>query len=321
MSPALSRGAAALVLACGLLTARPALARTPEQLFEDGRKAMDRKDYAAACPAFRRSFEASDSKGALYNLARCEDEGRAGHLATALKLWKYVRDRFGDQPDVISESERRIGVLEAKVARIIIKRAAGAPREMRVELDGQLAPLEVSIPVDAGKHSLSATAEGHASQRVEILLRDGDGRTVDLDPGRKLAVTTTVVPAAASAPNPPPPDEPEQAEEGGTSTWTTAGFVVGGAGVVGLVLFAVSAPIILGAESELDDVCPSRTNCPPSADEAAARGEAWIVPNAIGLVTGVLGVGLGVTFLVIGSQDEAAEVGVRGDRIEVRGSF
>jgi hypothetical protein len=296
---------------------------SPEQLFEQGKAAMGRGDFAAACSAFRRSYEQSQSKGALYNLALCEDEGKNGKLATSLRHWRMVQDRYRDQPEVMKEADKRVQALEGRVARLTLRRAAGAPADMQVSLEGQSVPLDTAIPVDAGRQLIRATAAGHESRTLDLYVRDGEKLSIDIDPGRKGSVQVVDVPPDAAAPPPPGGSSPPAPPPSGGSPWTTAGYVAGGVGLAGVLLFAISAPIILSAESDLKDACSGEgnTDCGQEAAAIAEDGEAWVVPNAIGFVTGVVGLGLGVTFLVVGSQDDGAEMGMRGDRIELRGRF
>jgi hypothetical protein len=317
------RIAVALLALGGALVWAPAAAQDPtaEQLFDQGQKAMARRDWASACPTLRRSWErsAGRAKGALYHLARCEDEARAGRLATSLALWREVYPLFVDQGDIQIEATDRIRILEAKVARVSLRRGAGSPPSLRAELDGQPAKLDERIPVDAGRHVVRALADGHAPAQQEIDVADGSSTTLDLQPGPSTGVTTTVVPVgpppASGAPASPP-------DEGSGSGWTTAGWITGGVGVAGLALFAISGVIISGAEGDIEAACdPDRTGCGPEAAEAADRGETWMAPNAIGLGVGLVGLGLGVTFLVIGAGDDGTQVAVRGDGVTLRGRF
>ncbi len=322
----LHRRLAAVLLTLGsAVVGAPAAAQdpTPEQLFEQGQTAMQRRDWATACPTLRRSYEASKgrAKGALYHLARCEDETRAGRLATALTLWRDVYPLFVDQADIQTEATERIRVLEGKVARLQLRRGAGSPRDLSAEIDGQAAAFDDRIAVDAGRHVVRAIAEGHAPADLPVDIGNGELRTLDLQPGARGAVAPTVVVVGPGPEDPGTRVEPPPDESSG-SGWTTAGWISGGVGVAGLLVFAITAPMVASAESDLDAMCEAdRTNCEAGAADAAERGETLLVPNTIGFVVGVAGVALGVTFLVVGSGDDGAQVAVRGDGVELRGRF
>ena len=85
-----------------------------------------------------------------------------------------------------------------------------------------------------------------------------------------------------------------------------------GLGTLGVAAFAVTGVLALGASADLEAACGADHECPSSDTEgrdAAARGDALLVPNAIGLGVGAVGLGVGVTLLVLhaaGGEDAAA---------------
>jgi hypothetical protein len=309
----LARG---LALSVALALATPsgvASAETAEELFAKAEKAMDKKDYDTACAAFATSFQLSDGKGALYRLAQCED-ARGGRLATQIKNWRDVRGRFADKADIVAEADQRLVALDAQVARITIRRGAGAPPDLKVELDGHASPLDEAIAVDAGRHTVVGTAAGASPMHIETTLRDGEQRTIELAPSQ------------VSARDERPPTEPSTDDEGGGLSFTTAGFIAGGVGIAGLTVFAISTPILAGASGDIDEACGEDRTCSPSeartAETAKSDAEGWQIPNAVGLVVGVVGVGLGVTFLVIGATEDAPVAAAVGPgNVTVRGAF
>jgi hypothetical protein len=290
---------------------------TPEQLFEEGRRAMARGDYATACPSLRTSLEQSGSKGALYNLALCEDEGKAGRLATSLALWQRVRAEFADQPEIVREAETRIAELERKVAKLQFRLGAEAPADTSVELDGARAALDVDVPVDAGRHRVVVVAPHHEPRSSEVTIGDGEKQVIAVLPGS----STAPVPGGGTT---VPPDE-----SAGGSGWTTAGFIAGGVGIAGIALYAISLPILFGVQDDIETRCPvveDEPICRTEEDEAFAldarnRGETWQVVNVVGLVTGIVGVGAGITFLAIGAGDDSPQISFTGDRVQLDARF
>ena len=74
-----------MLAALGLLTAsaraQPNLEPCAEALLQEGRKAMDEKDYDKACQLLRESNRLDPTPATKYNLANCEE--KRGRLATA----------------------------------------------------------------------------------------------------------------------------------------------------------------------------------------------------------------------------------------------
>ncbi|HEY6459621.1 MAG TPA: hypothetical protein VIY73_05695, partial [Polyangiaceae bacterium] len=80
-------GAAASATSTARAEPTPANRTLAQSLFEEARKLMAAKDYAAACPKLAQSETLDPSPGTLLNLAVCHQE--AGRLATA---WSEFND-------------------------------------------------------------------------------------------------------------------------------------------------------------------------------------------------------------------------------------
>lgn len=298
-----------------LATTTRAGAQSAEQRFDEGRAAMSRGDYSAACAAFGASFDQSGSKGALYNLAQCEDEGHLGRLASALEHWRGVVERYADKPDIRAEAEGRVAALAQRVALLTLRRAPTFPAGAATALDGKAAGLDTPIPVDAGQHVVEVTLSGRPTKRFEIALADGDRKelTVSLDD----AARPPAGPGSGAS------TEPDGGARGSSSGLRTAAWIAGGAGVIGLGLFVVSLPVQASASGEIDDACgEDRQRC-TTADpiDAQSRGRTWQIVEGVGLGVGLLGLGLGTTFFILSSDDETTSVGFRGDGVRLRTTF
>lgn len=302
------RGYLLACLLAGSAIPRDASAQTAEELFSKAEAAENERDFETACPAFARSFQLSDAKGALYRLAKCDD-ARGGRLATQLGRWKSVRERFTDDAKVVAEADARIRALESKVARLTIQPATP---DLTLELDGKSARGGEAIPVDAGSHEVVATSPTGGTSRKSLELTDGQVHTIEIGAAAKANVT--------------PPPRPPLEETAGGFPFTTAGLIAGGVGIAGLTVFAISTPILAGASSDIDEACGEDRMCTASearvAEAARSDGEGWQIPNAVGLVVGAVGVGLGVTFLVLGAtEDEPIEAAIGPGHVTVRGAF
>lgn len=282
---------------------------TPAQaLFREGREAMERNDLELACRKFDESHRLEGAVGPLLNLANCEE--KRGRIAAALAAYRGALAILRpDQVDQRKLAEERSTDLAARVPTLTLRRGSAAPPETTATLDG--APVLLSdrpLAVDPGPHVIEVRAPGRRTEtrRLDVVLRDRI--ELNLEPGAGAA--TTMEPGA-----PPPASGPSQS---GGDPLFVGGLVAGGVGLAGLAVFAITGVVALDASSTLDEVCGPDHRCPAEEDDgrdAADTGESMLVPNAIGLGVGIVGLVLGVTLLALsgGERETAAvEVGPRG---------
>lgn len=159
----------AFVLTAGVLASAPdARAADPseggsaaaESLFQEARKLMDGKRFAEACPKLVASHKLAPAVGTLLNLADCYE--RAGQLASAWARFHEaiaLAQRLG-RPDREKTAKDRAEKLEPRLIRLSI---VAPEKDVEVKLDGNVldaAVLGSAVPIDAGKHSIEATAKG-----------------------------------------------------------------------------------------------------------------------------------------------------------------
>lgn len=284
----------ALVTGVGLWPV-PALAETPEEtkgraLFVEGQKAMEAKDYATACPRFEESYKVSGVVGALLNWADCEEA--RGRLATALDLWKQgeakvVRD--ATRADFVA---RRIAALDPRVPRLEVVAPSPPPAELRVEIDGQAVGVASGpIPVDPGKHALHASAKGMLPEDHTFELAPAEVKRLPLD-GKPAPTAATASASASAAPTVAPT---ATAGGAGMSGMSIAGWVLGAAGVAGMIGFGVTGGLVL-------DACGDLNPCKGDRDAVGSL----TVANGVLLGVGIAGLAGGAALLLVGSRGTAA---------------
>jgi serine/threonine-protein kinase len=186
-------------------------------LFDEGKKLMADGKYEQACPKLAESQKIDPGMGTLFNLASCYEA--TNRTASA---WVGFRD-VAAMAMAAGQAERE------KVARG--KAAAIEPRLMRLKITvqptAQSAGVEVkrdgavvapalwgtAVPLDPGKHTVSATAPGKEPWEVTVSL-DQPGNTVTIDvppllekkPGTGAAMPPP--PASGAGATAPPPAEP-----------------------------------------------------------------------------------------------------------------
>ena len=115
------------------------------------------------------------------------------------------------------------------------------------------------------------------------------------------ANTAVAAPIAAVQPSPSPAQVAPPKDDG--TTLRTIGYIAGGVGIVGFVVFAVAG---IGAKNAHDRVEEAVQACGPrvcnEAVSSADEGKRLQTIANIGLATGLAGVGLGATLIMLGGH-------------------
>jgi hypothetical protein len=299
-----------LVATMGLFAWWPAVARAQlpaqgsdpvaaEALFEEGRRLVSEGKYGEACPKFAESEHLDASPSTLLNLASCLE--KLGHTATAWATYKEAESAASaaHRQEYMDTAGRHARALAPALARLTI--AVPQPIEgMQVRRDAVVVgPPEwgLAIPVDAGAHTVEASAPGYKAWTAKVdVPRDGAQSVLTVPPLEALSVEEKPAPpTAATAPATPAPVAPPPEPASNGRGQRTAGLVVAGAGVVGL---GVSGVFALLAKGQYDD---SLINCMESnhdvctpqgvsqRDDARSMGNAATVAFGVGAAALVAG--------------------------------
>ena len=286
-----------------------------DALFKEGRAAAQAGDYPTACNKFTASQRLDPSTGTLLNLGDCEEH--QGHLTVARNYYQDALRQLGATDPRIAPAKERLASLESRIPRIIVR--PGTASKATIALDGVPVPtasLDAPIPVDPGSHTLTVTAPDHEPRRTVLELAETRSVEFVAEPGPKLA---------QQAPGPARPAEaPARPARPNGSARATAGFIVGGVGVVSLGLAIVSGAIIIGEKNTVDAHCPQGKNsCDDEGARAASANKTWLPVNAVAWIVGIAGVGAG-TYLLLTSRSKV-QVGARlvpgGGTLDARLSF
>jgi hypothetical protein len=303
-----------------------------EALFREGRRLLAEGRTAEACEKLAASQRLDPSSGTLLNLADCQSKEGKTASAWASFVSAATLARTQGNAARATEAEARARELEAKLAYLVI-RLSSRPEGIQVRRGSTLiepAMLDTRLPVDPGKHTITASAPGHAPWTRSIDVEGPGLITLVVPPLER----TQAAAAGSSSAAPPPPSGAAPSPHPGPGAVVpgrspTAGYVVGG---VGLVLTGVGAYLGLRSLSSYrsaEEACPTHRNCPASAqapsDDASSKGTLSTVAlglGAIGLVAG--------TWLVLtaGNRESntpsvslAPVVGPRGGSMSLSGSF
>jgi hypothetical protein len=251
-------------------------------------------NWAAALALFREVAAVKNTPQVVFNIAICEEN--LGQLVQALGDYQLAAAQARDEGslDVAGEVDGRLSTLQERIPKVTIKRGANATLA-KISIDGVevgAAMIDKPMPVDPGGHSVGAALRGY--QKFEKAFEVVE----------KQAVTVEV--ALEPAPNMDSPygGAPEQAADKGAAPQKGPNilpWVVGGVGAASLVASGVFFIMRQSAISDLDSACPSRTDCPPELEDKANSGRTFSTLSMVTFAVGVVGVGTGVTLLVIGN--------------------
>jgi hypothetical protein len=281
-------------------------AAAAESLFQEGRKLMEAKRYADACPKFAASQKMSPAIGTLLNLADCYEKNNQiasawGRFQEAIALAKQL-----DRTQREQTARERADKLEPRLIKLtILSRAAG----VEVKLDGAVVDpsvLGTAIPVDAGKHTLEATAKGKKPYSKEIEVSDKE-KTPTVEVPLLEDEPKTVEPEKKENITEPPPEERKDG-----STQRTVGIVIGAAGIVGLGVGGFFALRARSKWKEADPRCDANDFCDDIGFDLAQQAQnAGNVATVAMIAGGVLLVGGAILFFTAPKPHKAGLASVR----------
>jgi hypothetical protein len=255
-----------------------------EALFGEGRALFKSGDFAGACAKFAESNRLDPAVGTEFNLADCEEH--LGHLATAWAHWRHVVDVLAARPEDVRLPIARdhVATLATRLPRLKIVLAPGAPADTEVTLDGlALAPaaLGADLPADPGNHTLLVGAPGRRDATVDVVLGEGETRSV------------TAAPGEPPPPLPAPAPSVENREKAGAPDRRLIGGVVGGAGLIGVGVGAVFGVLAASRWSDAQSLCPSPARCPSTAEQKVNEARSDGNVATVAFVAGGLAVATG----------------------------
>jgi len=269
-----------------------------EGLFRDGKKLLDQKRYAEACPKFEESARLDPSSGVKLALGICY-EG-LGKLASA---WGAYLDaislaRRDGRRDREKAATERSAALEHKIAHVTFDVPPGVAQlpGLVVKEDGVAigAAAWKNAPIDPGDHSLEVSATGKKPFSTSFSIGAGaDSKTVP-------------VPELEDAPR-VEGGGPGEAPPVTTRPLATYGFVALGVGAASIVTGSILGGIAIADAADVRKVCsaPTCSNASAVAENSTAATLAdWSTVTFI--VGGVALAASVVMFLVKGKRVQPA---------------
>ena len=272
-----------------------------ESLFRGAKDAEARGDYKTACGQFAESQRLDPAPGTLLNQADCEEH--LGSVATAWGHFVEARDQLPKDDDRLGYAKQRIAALEKRVPHLVVHLPAGAPAGTRVLRGGVeigAAALGVPLAVDPGPLALTVVTPAGGAHTTNLVVSEGETRGITPDAATDSAPPVGAAPVAA-APSSPPDAHASTAPSSGVSL-RTVGWVVGGVGVAGLALGAVTGVVAMGDASTFKGNCTSNGACQSQTGIGAAnKGKTMSLLSTIGFIGGAVVTGVGVYLIVTGA--------------------
>lgn len=298
-----------------------------EALFREGREAMRRGDVEIACRHFAESQRLEPAAGTLLNLGECSE--RLGRIASAWGAYTAAADQLADDRRAFAVERR--DELARRVARVRLRRAAGAPAECSFHRGGEAlgAVDDVPLPVDGGAATFELRCPGREPGTATATFVDGEERALVIAPGRPNAAERRPRSTVAAG------DE-HHATTPGVPGLLVASVVTGGLGVVALGASAVTGAFAIDRQGIVEDSCTRAADgalqCPPEGVNAADEGRTFATVSTTTFVAGALALAASATLLVVhlaSSSEGEAEAAARIDAwlgpgdggIRVHGAF
>jgi hypothetical protein len=280
-----------------------------DSLFDEAKKDMAAGKLAEACAAFESSYKLAQRLGTELNLADCYSKiGRSASAWAAFREAQSIASKAGDARADFAQQQATL--LEPRLNHIVV---AADPAAKDVALDGQpVDPVMLGhgLPVDAGKHTVSATFSGGRFEKsVDVA---GEAQTINVDVKPEGLVKL-----------PPPPSAPHAVEPRG-SGMRTAGFVIGGAGAALLVTSGVLTVATLTTWSGAKSDCPNNL-CNDAGWKTYNRAAGFADGATVTLIAGGVCAATGAILYLAGkprAETTVAPTALRGGAaLFVSGSF
>jgi hypothetical protein len=296
---------------------RAAGADPAQVTFDRGVADMEAGRFERACPSIEESYKLDPRPGTLFTLAECE-AGR-GRLATAVKRYRdYLAfwaalpaDKRQKQSDRVETARRQQVALLPLVPELTLALSPSAPSGTLVIRDGDVVPaaaLGVPSPVDPGEHVVTTQAPRGPVSKVRITVAKGEKKSVVLEV-RVAEVSPSVLAE--------PPVRVAPKAEAATSGQRIGAFVVGSAGLAGIVVGATAGGIAVAKKSVVDKECGLggiAAACNPQGKAAADSLQAFGTVSTVGIVLGLAAVGAGVALFTTEPKAKANAAG-KGPRV------
>jgi hypothetical protein len=310
--------AAALLWGAAALGPGPALAQdtaneriAAETLFREALQLMGDGNYSEACPKLAESQRLDPGLGTLINLALCHEA--EGKTASAWLEFSEAASlaRQNKRPDRERVARQHIKALEPKLSKLAVRVSAEARAVpgLEVQRDGIAIKEGVwgsAIPVDPGRHEVTATAAGYEpwSTALEVSLEPKQ-HEVNV-PGLTKKKEEPPPPAPAPAPSPPPSAQASVSSQSFSLSQRTVGFAVGGVGLASMLVGGYFGYQAISKSTKADNRCPDEACSNQEGVDLSKEADTSAVVADVAMGVGLVGLGVGA-YLVLTAPPPASK--------------
>jgi hypothetical protein len=290
--------ALAASLAITLFTSAAAAAPSEgEQLFREGRAAMQEKNFERACTKFAESQKREPAPGTALNLGDCEEQ--RGHLIAASEAFLLAASTYASL-DKQRYATSRAEAVDRRTPRLTVRtgtKIAG----LVVHVGPNVIPVDTEVKMDPGEIVIRGEAPGRRPKELKATLREG--KNVEIDIGA-LERSDTDNPGASRADS--STTSSEKIESG--TDLRPIGLIVGGVGAASLVVGAVTGVLALDRASTVKERCGPELLCDREGLEAAESGSTLSLVSTITVAAGAAAVAGGALLFFL-SPDTSKSTG------------
>jgi hypothetical protein len=261
-------------------------------LMDEGDAKLEHGDNRGALRSYRAAHTIMNVPTTGIDVARME--AKVGNLVEARKVALEVVQMpvklHEPKPFVQARADAQLlaDALETRIPRLtIVMKGVADSVQLDIKIDGRTIPsddVHGPIAVDPGKHEVSVAVAGGVPEIEIVTVAETEKRSVTFGDG-----------SLSSG-----PDKPARR----TSPLVYVGFGLGGAG---LVVGAITGAISLSRASDVAAVCPGGACATQAALDKAkpTNDSAFVMANVsnVAFAVGVVGVGLGVTGLLLSGRE------------------
>jgi hypothetical protein len=226
----------------------------------------------------------------------------AQHKLRAARAQLLVCSAASCPVDVRAECAHRIDELNAAVPTVVFAVKTAAGRELsavKVMMDGEVVADHLdgsALALEPGTHEFTFETAGEPLWKATLLLHEGE----------KNRHEPIVI--GGTAPTAPPPSDGSNTRH---HTQRLAAFVVGGAGVAGVVVGSIFGTMTFAEWSAVNSLCSQHSDCPNAAVTDHNTTVTYGVVSTAGFIAGGVLLAAGLTLYFTAPKDNAPTVGLQ----------